>query len=124
MTNVEQFADQLVTLDVKQLIELKKVLKDKYGLEETVAVTTTIIEEKPIVEEKTHFNVRIIKVSEITAEKLNSVKVINKILECGLKTANDMIKVLPVILKENVPKMEAESIKSELGVLNAIVELY
>jgi large subunit ribosomal protein L7/L12 len=126
MVDVEKFADELVKLSVVELIDLKKVLKEKYGLEINEAMATTKTEEKTVevVEEKTSFTVKLIKVSEVTSEKLNAVKVVNRILDnIGLKAAMDLIKEPPVLLKEGISKTDAETIRAEFNALNAVVEL-
>lgn len=124
MVDINKFADDLVSLNVTELQQLKKVLKDKYGLEETIAVAAApVVAEVAKVEEQTDFKVLLTKVSEVTTEKLSAVKIVNRILAVGLKSAMDLCKEPPVVLKEKASKEEAESIKAEFAALNAIVEL-
>ena len=124
MADLEKLAQELTSLDVNQLVAFKKILKDKHGLEEPTAVVASVVEEvKEKVAEKTEFKVLLTKVSEVTAEKLNAVKVVNKILNVGLKAAMDLIKEPPVILKEVASKEEAETIRAEFAALNAEIEL-
>lgn len=111
-------------VDIDKFAE-NKVLKDKYGLEEPVAVIATapIVEEAVKVVEKTEFKVVLVKASEETKEKLNAVKVVNRLLGVGLKEAMELTKNPPVILNEKASKEEAEAIRSEFAALNAVVEL-
>lgn len=126
LVEIERFAAELVSLDVTDLTALAKVLKEKYGLEATQAVMAVkdVEPEAEQIEEKTSFTVKLIKVSEVTSEKLNTVKEVNKILVVGLQAAMTLIKEqLPLILKENISKVEAEEIKSIFNTLNAEIEL-
>ena len=126
LVEIERFAAELVSLDVTDLTALAKVLKEKYGLEATQAVMAVkdVEPEAEQIEEKTSFTVKLIKVSEVTSEKLNTVKEVNKILVVGLQAAMALIKEqLPLILKENISKVEAEEIKSIFNTLNAEIEL-
>jgi len=125
MRDMTKFADDLVTLTVAELLELKKVLKDKYDLSinETVVVAQPTAETKPVIEEKNSFDVILIKVSEITSEKLAAVKIVKRITELGLQDSNAATKTLPFTLKKDVPKEDAEAIKGEFATVNAIIEL-
>ena len=122
MEKIEKLVGELVSLTVTELIEFKKILKDKYGLEESVAVVTAVVVEPEKVDEKTEFDVILNKVAD-GSDKLNTVKVINKALNVGLKPAMNLIKNLPVTLLKKVSKSEAESLKNELVLLNAEVEI-
>lgn len=123
--DIEKFADDLVSLDVKQLQTLKKVLKDKYGLEETIPVAApAAVKEEPVkIVEKSHVNINLTKVSEVVSEKLNAVKVINRLINVGLKPAMDLTKQLPSLISENVVRADAEQFKTEMAALNCEVEL-
>jgi ribosomal protein L7/L12 len=122
---IEQHADELVKLSVTDLIELKKVLKDKYGLEINEALSVALKEEiEEVKEEKTSFKVSLTKVSEETSKKLNAVKEVNRILNVGLKQAMEMVKTsLPVVLNENASNIEAQEIKTTFAAFEAEVEL-
>jgi ribosomal protein L7/L12 len=123
--DIEKFADDLTSLDVKQLQELKKVLKEKYGLEETVAVSVVapIVEKVEKVVEKSHVDITLVKVSEVSAEKLNAVKAINKLTNAGLKGSMDLTKILPSTLAKGIVRADAETFKAELAILNCEIEL-
>lgn len=124
MVKVEKLADDLAALNVSELQHLKKYLKEKYGLEETVAVAAApAVAEVAKVEEQTEFRVLLTGVSDVTSEKLGAVKIVNRMLNVGLKPAMDLIKEPPVILNERASKIEAEAIKAEFNALNATIEL-
>lgn len=125
MKDITKLVDELANLTMVELLEFKKILKEKYGIEESAPIiaTTAVVEEPVKPEEKTSFNVKLMSVSEVSAEKLNAVKIVNSITNLGLKEAMAFTKNLPGILKENVSKTEGEEIISQLAALNAVVEL-
>jgi ribosomal protein L7/L12 len=122
MTKVETLVDELVALSVVELLEFKKILKDKYNLEESIAVVAAPIIEPEKVEEKTSFDVILTKIGE-GGDKLSAVKIINNATKIGLKPAMDLTKNLPATLLKGVSKIEAETIKNELSALNATIEI-
>jgi large subunit ribosomal protein L7/L12 len=120
---IKEHAAELVKLSVTDLLELVKVLKDDYGLEMKATVEIEKTEEvEEVAEVKTSFTVSLIKISE-GAQKLSAVKLINNFTQIGLKPSMDLTKSLPSVIKENVPAAEAESFKSEMAALEAIIEL-
>ena len=70
--------------------------------------------------EKTEFDV-ILK--DAGANKLNVVKEVKNLLGLGLKEAKDLVDGAPSPLKSGVNKAEAESIKSALEGVGAVVEV-
>jgi large subunit ribosomal protein L7/L12 len=123
MDKINKLVDELVNLTVVELLEFKKVLKEKYGLEETVIATVAPAAAEPEkVEEKTSFNVYLIAVED-GGNKLSAIKELNRITGLGLKASKDLTMNLPTLLKENATKAEAEEFKNTLAPFNAIVEL-
>jgi large subunit ribosomal protein L7/L12 len=124
MTIGEKLADELVKLTVTELLDLKKVLKEKYGLEETqtiVAAPVEAIVEK--VEEKSEFNLTLKKVSELMPEKMNTIRAIKELLGSDLKSAKELVDHAPSIILEKVSKSDAEAAKTKLEEFHAVVEL-
>ena len=56
-------------------------------------------------------------------KKINVIKVIRTITSLGLKEAKEMADGAPTIVKETVPKEEAEEIKKQLEEAGATVTL-
>lgn len=125
MNNIEKLADALASLTPAELSELIKVLKDKYHL---VAVTfappkVEAAEVIAVEEKKTAFRIDLVKTSDVTTERLGAVKIVNRIMNIGLKAANDLTKTLPVTIIDNIPTIEAEALKAEFAVFNAEIKL-
>jgi ribosomal protein L7/L12 len=123
MADLKAFAEQLVNLSVKEVNELAQILKEEYGIEPAaaaVAVAAGPAAAAPAAEEKTSFDV-ILK--SAGAKKLDVVKVVKAQTGLGLKEAKEMVDNAPSVLKEGLPKADAEGLKKELEAAGAEVEL-
>ena len=124
MADLKALAETLVNLTIKEANELAGILKDDYGIEpaaSAVAVAAPAAgggDAAPA--EKTEFDV-ILK--DAGANKLNVVKEVKNLLGLGLKEAKDLVDGAPSPLKNGVNKAEAESIKSALEGVGAVVEV-
>ena len=123
MADLKAFAEQLVNLTVKEVNELAQILKDEYGIEPAaaaVAVAAGPAAGAPAAEEKTSFDVVL---KSAGASKLNVVKVVKAQTGLGLKEAKELVDGAPSVVKEGLPKAEAEGLKKELEEAGAEVEL-
>lgn len=123
MADLKAFAEQLVNLSVKEVNELAQILKDEYGIEPAaaaVAVAAGPAAAAPAAEEKTSFDVVL---KSAGAKKLDVVKVVKAQTGLGLKEAKEMVDNAPSVLKESLPKADAEGLKKELEAAGAEVEL-
>ncbi|MBS1657245.1 MAG: 50S ribosomal protein L7/L12 [Chitinophagales bacterium] len=125
MADLKAFAEQLVSLSVKEVNELAKILKDEYGIEPAAAAPVMVAGGAAgggaaAAEEKTTFDV-ILKSGG--AQKLQVVKVVKDITGLGLKEAKDLVDGAPKPVKEGISKDEAESIKAKLAEAGAEVEV-
>jgi large subunit ribosomal protein L7/L12 len=71
-------------------------------------------------EEKTDFN---LVLSEAGGNKVGVIKVVREITGLGLKEAKDMVDGAPKVLKEGMPKADAEAAKKKLEEAGAKAEL-
>ena len=125
MADIKAIAEELVNLSVKEVQELKTVLKDEYGIEPAAAAVAVAAGpaaggEAAAAEEKTSFDVVL---KEIGAAKLQVVKAVKEACGLGLKEAKDLVDAAPSTLKEGVSKDEAEALKAALEGAGAEVEL-
>ena len=120
--NIESIAEELVSLNVKDLNELSNLLKDKYGIEPATAavVMSEGAAASSAAQEKNEFDV-IIK--NAGASKLQVVKIVKEITGLGLKEAKEIVDGAPKAVKEKVAKAEAETMKKQLEEAGAEVEL-
>ncbi len=123
MADLKAFAEQLVNLSVKEVNELAQILKDEYGIEPAAAAVAVAAGPAagPAVEEKTSFDVVLKK--DAGANKLNVVKVVKAQTGLGLKEAKELVDGAPSVVKEGLPKADAEGLKKELEEAGAQVEL-
>jgi large subunit ribosomal protein L7/L12 len=124
MADLKAVAETLVNLTVKEVSELAAILKDDYGIEPAAAAVAVAAApaggEEAVVEEKTDFDIML---NSAGSAKLAVVKEVKNLLGVGLKEAKDLVDGAPAVIKEGVPKAEAESIKSALEAAGAEVEL-
>jgi large subunit ribosomal protein L7/L12 len=125
MADLKKFAEELVSLSVKDVNELAKILKEEYGIEPAAAAVayagpTAGSGDAEAVVEKSTFDV-ILKAAG--GQKLQIVKLVKDITGLGLKEAKAVVDAAPGPVKEGVSKDEAEAIKSQLVEAGAEVEL-
>ena len=124
MADLKAFAEQLVNLTVKEVNELAQILKDEYGIEPAAAAVAVAAGPAagaaPAEEEKSNFDV-ILK--SAGASKLAVVKLVKELTGLGLKEAKALVDGAPGVVKEGLPKAEAEGLKKQLEEAGAEVEL-
>ncbi|MBO0357142.1 50S ribosomal protein L7/L12 [Hymenobacter sp. BT186] len=124
MADLKAFAEQLVSLTVKEVNELATILKDEYGIEPAAAAPLMVAgggaaaADAP--EEKTSFDVVL---KSAGSAKLAVVKLVKDLTGLGLKEAKELVDGAPKPLKEGVTKDEAESLKKQLEEAGAEVEV-
>ncbi len=123
MADLKAIAEELVNLTVKEVSELKAILKDEYGIEPAaaaVAVAAPAAGEAAAVEEKTSFDVVL---KSAGAQKLQVVKAVKESCGLGLKEAKDLVDGAPCNVKEGVDKATADALKAALEGAGAEVEI-
>ncbi len=123
MADIKAIAEELVNLTVKEVNELKNLLKDEYGIEPAaaaVAVAAGPAAAAPAAEEKTDFDVVL---KSAGAAKLQVVKAVKEACGLGLKEAKELVDNAPSTLKEAMPKADAEALKKTLEEAGAEIEL-
>ncbi|QHV98088.1 MULTISPECIES: 50S ribosomal protein L7/L12 [Spirosoma] len=127
MADLKAFAEQLVSLTVKEVNELAAILKDEYGIEPAAAAPVMVAggaagggDAAPAVAEKTSFDV-VLKAAG--AAKLAVVKLVKDLTGLGLKEAKELVDTAPKPVKEGVSKDEAEALRKQLEEAGAEVEV-
>ena len=127
MADLKKLAQEIVGLTLLEAAELKKILKDEYGIE-PAAGGAVMMAAGPAAgaapaeaaEEQTEFDV-ILKAAG--AQKINVIKEVRAITGLGLKEAKDLVEAGGKAVKEGVSKTEAEDIQKKLVAAGAEVEL-
>ena len=124
MADLKDFAEQLVSLTVKEVNELANILKDEYGIEPAAAAVAVAGPAAggggEAAEEKSEFDVIL---TAAGGSKLAVVKLVKELTGLGLKEAKELVDNAPSPIKEGVAKDEAEGLKSSLEEAGAEVEL-
>ncbi|MEI6798557.1 MAG: 50S ribosomal protein L7/L12 [Pseudomonadota bacterium] len=123
MADLNKLAEDIVGLTLLQAVELKTILKDKYGIEPAaggavmMAAGPAAVAE--VVEEKTEFDVVLV---EAGPNKINVIKEVRAITGLGLKEAKDLVEAGGKV-KEGATKADAEALKKKLEDAGAKVDL-
>ena len=111
MAAVDTIFEQLGSMSVLELVELKKKIEDEWGITAAAPVAVAAAgggAAAPEAEEKTSFDVVL---TEAGQQKIQVIKVVRAITGLGLKEAKDLVEGAPQTVKEGISKEEAEKIK-------------
>jgi large subunit ribosomal protein L7/L12 len=115
----------LVTLDgmtVLEVNDLVKSIEEKFGVSAAAVAAPTSggAAGVPVAEEKTDFN---LVLTETGVNKVSVIKAVREITGLGLKEAKDLVDGAPKVVKEGMPKTDAEGAKKKLEEAGAKAEL-
>ena len=130
-TDIKALGDQIVGLTLLEakalgltLLEAKALadyLKETHGIEAAGGVVMAApAAGAAAAEEKTEFDVVLV---EAGAQKMQVLKTVRTITGLGLKEAKDLVEKANSVVKEALPKADAEKLKKELEDLGAKVAL-
>jgi large subunit ribosomal protein L7/L12 len=122
MAAVDTIFEQLGSMSVLELVELKKKIEDEWGITAAapVAVAAAGGAVAAEVEEKTAFDVILTGAGQ---QKIQVIKVVRAITGLGLKEAKDLVDSAPGPVKEGINQEEADSLKAQLEEAGASVEI-
>ena len=125
MAAVDTVFEQLGSMSVLELVELKKKIEDEWGI--TAAAPVAVAAGGAVagggeaaVEEKTSFDVIL---AEAGGQKIQVIKVVRAVTGLGLKEAKDLVDGAPQPVKEGVNQEEADQIKGQLEEAGATVQV-
>ena len=121
-TDIKALGDQIAGLTLIEAKQLADYLKDTHGIEAAAAtvVASAAAPAAAAVEEKTEFDVIL---NEGGASKINVIKIVRAVTGLGLKEAKDLVEKSGSVVKEALPKADAEKLKKELEDAGAKVTL-
>jgi len=128
---VNSIIESIETLNVLELVELKKTMEEKWGV---TAAAPKMSSAMPMagaaggdgaaaaapVEEQTEFDVILMAAG---ANKIQVIKVVRELTSLGLKEAKDLVEAAPKPVKEAVSKEEADAAKAKLLEVGASVDV-
>ena len=120
--DVVKFIENMTVLELSELV---KELEERFGVSAAApmamaAMPMGAVAEAAPVEEQTEFSVLITGVGD---KKIQVIKEVRAITTLGLKEAKDLVEGLPGLVKEGIPKEEAEAIAKQLTEAGATVEI-
>src|ERR1700760_3699995 len=125
MAAVDPVFEQLGSMTVLELVELKNKIEEEWGI--TAAAPVAVAApggggggDGAAAEEKTSFDVVL---TEAGGQKIQVIKVVRAVTGLGLKEAKDLVDSAPKPVKEGVTQEEADQIKAQLEEAGATVEL-
>ena len=121
--DVQKLIEEIKAMTVLELNEVVKALEEAFGVSAMVAAApaagAAAGEAAPAVEEKTEFDVVL---KDIGPNKIAVIKVVKEATGLGLADAKKAVEAMGVI-KENVPKADAEALVAKLKEQGATAEL-
>ncbi|MCL5798761.1 MAG: 50S ribosomal protein L7/L12 [Gammaproteobacteria bacterium] len=122
----EEILETISNMTVLEIVDLVKAMEERFGVTAAAPVAMAAsagpggAASAPAEAEKTEFNV---VMTSFGANKVNVIKVVRAITGLGLKEAKDMVEAVPAVIKDGVPKADAEKIQKELSEAGATVEI-
>ncbi len=125
MADLKKIAEQLTSLTVLEVNELKTILKDEYGIEPAAAAVAVAGpagggDAAPAEEAKSEYDVVL---KDAGAQKVAVIKAVKDITGLGLGEAKAIVDGAPKTVLEKAKKEDAETAKKTLEEAGATVEL-
>ena len=124
MAAVDTIFEQLGSMTVLELVELKNKIEEEWGITAAAPVAVAAAGggggDAAPAEEKTAFDVVLTGAGQ---QKIQVIKVVRAVTGLGLKEAKDLVDSAPKPVKEGVNQEEADQIKALLEEAGASVEL-
>jgi large subunit ribosomal protein L7/L12 len=124
MAAVDTVFEQLGTMTVLELVELKNKIEEEWGITAAAPVAVAAAGGgggvEAAAEEKTAFDVVLTGAGQ---QKIQVIKVVRAVTGLGLKEAKDLVDSAPQAVKEGVAQDEADTIKGQLEEAGASVEI-
>jgi large subunit ribosomal protein L7/L12 len=120
----EEILNAISNMTVMEIVDLVKMMEEKFGVTAAAPVAVAAVgaaaAAAPAAEEQTEFTVTM---TSFGANKVGVIKVIREITGLGLKEAKDLVEGVPSLVKESIPKADADAIKKKLEEAGAAAEI-
>ncbi len=125
MAAVDTVFEQLGSMTVLELVELKNKIEEEWGITAAAPVAVAAAGAaggggEAAAEEKTAFDVVL---TAAGGQKIQVIKVVRAVTGLGLKEAKDLVDSAPQPVKEGVNQEEADQVKAQLEEAGASVEI-
>lgn len=126
MATTEEWIEELKSISVLELAERIKAIEETFGVSAAAPVAVAAApaggggDGGGAAEEQTSFTVHLDGAGD---KKIQVIKVVRAVTGLGLKEAKDLVDGAPAVVKEGIPKEEAEQIKAQLEESGAVVSV-
>ena len=123
MADLKKLAEQLTSLTVLEVNDLKNILKEEYGIEPAAAAAVAVAapaDAGAAEDEKSEFDVVL---KDAGAQKVAVIKAVKELTGLGLGEAKAIVDGAPKTVIEKADKAKAEEAKKALEGAGATVEL-
>ncbi len=123
-TKINEIVEAISKLNILEVMDLTNAIEKKFNIDVKSDIKPDVkksnVEKTSVKVEKTTYSVIM---TNYGSSKINVIKTVRSILNLGLKEAKEFVEKIPAIIKENIQKDEAESIKKKLEASGAKIEL-
>ena len=119
----DEILDAISQKTALELAELVKMIEEKFGVTASAPMMMAAMPSAgpaAAEEEKTIFDVEL---TTVGADKIKVIKVVREVTSLGLKEAKDLVEAAPKMVKDGVPKEEADKIKAKFEEVGAKVTI-
>ena len=116
----KKLVEEVENMTVLELSELVKVLEKKFGVSAAAVAVAGGAAAGPVEEGKSTATVEL---TDAGASKIAVIKAVKEALGLGLKEAKDLVDAAPSVVKADMKKEEAETLKKALEAAGAKVTL-
>jgi large subunit ribosomal protein L7/L12 len=116
----DDILNAVAELTVMELVDLISAFEEKFGVSAAVGVAAGPAVAAAVVEEQTEFNVVL---TSFGANKVSVIKAVREVTGLGLKEAKDLVEGAPQVVKEGIPKADADALKKKLEEAGASAEI-
>ncbi len=116
----EEMLHAISEMSVQEIMQLISDIEKKFNVSSVAPTHTTQTNKEPEKEEQVSFTV---KLTNIGPNKISIIKIIRSTTGLGLKESKDLVESAPTIVKENLTKENADSLKKSLIDSGATAEI-
>lgn len=119
--NIEQIIEDIKSATVVELNELVSAIEEEFGVSAAAPVAVAAAgPAEAAAEEKTEFDVELTSAGDA---KIKVIKAVREATGLGLKEAKELVDNAPKVIKEGLPKEEAEALVAAIEEVGGKAEL-
>jgi large subunit ribosomal protein L7/L12 len=116
----EDILEAVSNMTVMEIVDLISAMEEKFGVTAAVAAAAPAAGDAGGGAEQTEFDVVL---TSFGANKVSAIKAVRGLTGLGLKEAKAAVEGAPTVIKEGVPKAEAEEVQKTLEEAGATAEI-